>query len=177
MNAVFKNFKSYVPITVPFELRRLNVLFLKSEDGYDWYECQKQFAKETMKITFDEAGVICGFSEDVSALWPINLSVAEVTNNIMARRLDISGNWVFDGKTIVKRVLTVDELTSKAEKERQRKLEEASNKMRPLEYAVALNMQTKEEEERLVSLKEYYVLLSRIDMSTAYSSALPPMPE
>ncbi|XOQ12216.1 MAG: hypothetical protein ACFWUK_25865 [Serratia liquefaciens] len=88
MSLVFNNFTLYEPKVVSFELRGLNVQFLKSDSGEDWYQCQKLFAKDTVKIAFDDRGVICSYSEDISSLWPINLSVAEVPNNIMARQLD-----------------------------------------------------------------------------------------
>ncbi|ELF8888316.1 DUF4376 domain-containing protein [Salmonella enterica] len=77
------------------------VMFLFSEDGQEWYECQKQFAPDTIKIAYDADGIIRSLSLDVSALWPDGLSVAEVPDTTANRRADISGRWGFDGTTIV----------------------------------------------------------------------------
>ncbi|EBR5098882.1 DUF4376 domain-containing protein [Salmonella enterica] len=77
------------------------VMFLFSEDGQEWYECQKQFAPDTIKIAYDADGIIRSLSLDVSALWPDSLSVAEVPDTTANRRADISGRWGFDGTTIV----------------------------------------------------------------------------
>lgn len=98
-----KNFTQGAPKT-PEQLELANkhrVLFLFSEDGQEWYESQKQFAPDTIKFTYDSDGVIRSISRDVSALWPVNLSVAEVPDTTANRRADISGRWGFDGENII----------------------------------------------------------------------------
>ncbi|HGG6756917.1 TPA: DUF4376 domain-containing protein [Salmonella enterica subsp. enterica serovar Java] len=98
-----KNFTPGDPKT-PEQLELANkhrVLFLFSEDGQEWYESQKQFAPDTIKFTYDSDGVIRSISRDVSALWPVNLSVAEVPDTTANRRADISGRWGFDGENVV----------------------------------------------------------------------------
>lgn len=98
-----KNFTRGNPKT-PEQLALANrhrVMFLFSEDGQEWYECQKQFAPDTIKVAYDADGVIRSLSLDVSALWPDGLSVAEVPDTTSNRRADISGHWGFDGTTIV----------------------------------------------------------------------------
>ncbi|EAV3896232.1 phage tail protein [Salmonella enterica] len=98
-----KNFTRGNPKT-PEQLALANrhrVMFLFSEDGQEWYECQKQFAPDTIKVAYDADGVIRSLSLDVSALWPDGLSVAEVPDTTSNRRADISGRWGFDGTTIV----------------------------------------------------------------------------
>ncbi|HGB5308451.1 TPA: DUF4376 domain-containing protein [Salmonella enterica subsp. enterica serovar Poona] len=98
-----KNFTSGAPKT-PEQLELANkhrVLFLFSEDDQEWYESQKQFAPDTIKFTYDSDGVIRSISRDVSALWPVNLSVAEVPDTTANRRADISGRWGFDGENVV----------------------------------------------------------------------------
>ena len=37
----------------------LTPIILISEDGKDWYECQSLFSDNTVKIMYDENGVIC----------------------------------------------------------------------------------------------------------------------
>ncbi|EMU8494018.1 DUF4376 domain-containing protein [Salmonella enterica] len=97
-----KNFTPGAPKT-PEQLELANkhrVLFLFSEDGQEWYESQKQFAADTIKFTYDADGVIRSISRDVSALWPVNMSVAEVADTTASRRADISGRWGFDGENV-----------------------------------------------------------------------------
>ncbi|EAM1813109.1 DUF4376 domain-containing protein [Salmonella enterica] len=98
-----KNFTPGNPKT-PEQLELANkhrVLFLFSEDGQEWYEAQKQFAADTIKLSYDSDGVIRSISRDVSALWPVNMSVAEVTDTTANRRADISGRWGFDGQNVI----------------------------------------------------------------------------
>ncbi|EPC4825798.1 phage tail protein, partial [Salmonella enterica] len=97
------NFTPGIPKT-PEQLELANkhrVLFLFSEDGQEWYESQKQFAADTIKFTYDADGVIRSISRDVSALWPVNMSVAEVPDTTANRRADISGRWGFDGTDVI----------------------------------------------------------------------------
>ncbi|HIB1683351.1 TPA: DUF4376 domain-containing protein [Salmonella enterica subsp. enterica serovar Muenchen] len=84
------------------------VMFLFSEDGQEWYECQKQFATDTIKLAYDADGIIHSLSLDVSALWPDGLSVAEVPDTTANRRADTSGRWGFDGTDIID-LMTPDE--------------------------------------------------------------------
>ncbi|ECW0050671.1 DUF4376 domain-containing protein [Salmonella enterica subsp. enterica] len=98
-----KNFTPGDPKT-PEQLELANkhrVLFLFSEDGQEWYESQKQFASDTIKFSYDADGVIRSISRDVSALWPVGLSVAEVADTTANRRADISGRWGFDGENVI----------------------------------------------------------------------------
>ncbi|ELS0679151.1 DUF4376 domain-containing protein [Salmonella enterica] len=98
-----KNFTPGNPKT-PEQLELANkhrVLFLFSEDGQEWYEAQKQFAADTIKFSYDSDGVIRSISRDVSALWPVNMSVAEVADTTANRRADISGRWGFDGNDVI----------------------------------------------------------------------------
>ncbi|EAM5882177.1 DUF4376 domain-containing protein [Salmonella enterica] len=98
-----KNFTRGNPKTAEqlAQANRHRVMFLFSEDGQEWYECQKQFAPDTIKVAYDADGVIRSLSLDVSALWPDGLSVAEVPDTTANRRADISGRWGFDGTTVI----------------------------------------------------------------------------
>ncbi|EEV3327845.1 phage tail protein, partial [Escherichia coli] len=53
---IIKSFKLYTPekSDVP------GAMYLKSEDGQDWYECQSLFSAETLKVVYNSAGVITG---------------------------------------------------------------------------------------------------------------------
>ncbi|EJP5811880.1 tail fiber assembly protein, partial [Cronobacter sakazakii] len=56
-----------------------NILYLKDEDGNDWYASQEKFSAARLKIAFTDDGIIRTADYDVSALWPVNMAVAEVS--------------------------------------------------------------------------------------------------
>ncbi|ELF3127565.1 DUF4376 domain-containing protein [Salmonella enterica] len=92
-----KHFTPYEPESPVFP----GAAYLKSGDGHDWYDCQKLFSLDTLKFSYDPDGVITCITRDVSGLWPVGLSVAEVPDTTENRRADISGRWGFDGEKIV----------------------------------------------------------------------------
>ncbi|EEF3817666.1 tail fiber assembly protein, partial [Salmonella enterica subsp. diarizonae] len=102
----FKNFTLYAP--VPDENNKIplrkGAKFFKSEDGHDWYECQKLFSPDTIKIAHNSAGVIVSIGRDVSGFWPEGKSIAEVHDTTANRRADISGGWQFKDGKVVQRV-------------------------------------------------------------------------
>ncbi|HDY3259582.1 TPA: DUF4376 domain-containing protein [Salmonella enterica] len=114
-----KHFTPYEPESPAFP----GAAYLKSEDGQDWYECQKHFAGDTLKFTYDDNGVITCITRDVSGLWPVGLSVAEVPDTTANRRADISGWWGFDGEKIVD-LMTTD----KAREQKTREIDAWRNK-------------------------------------------------
>ncbi|EDQ0591974.1 tail fiber assembly protein, partial [Salmonella enterica subsp. diarizonae] len=136
---------------------------MKSEDGQDWYECQKLFAGDTLKFTYDNNGVITCITRDVSGLWPYNLSVAELPDTDENRLADISGGWQFKDGKVVQRVYSPEELRKKAEAEKVRRLAEAESAIAPLARAVKLGIATDEEQKRLEAWELYSVLVNRVD--------------
>ncbi|MED9214058.1 DUF4376 domain-containing protein [Escherichia coli] len=98
-----KNFKPYTPESPDTQ----GILYLKSEDGKDWYECQALFSADTLKITYNSDGMITAISKDISMLWPVNQSVAEIENTENNRKIDNSGRWGFDGEKVTD-LLTVE---------------------------------------------------------------------
>lgn len=178
-----KSFKVYSPKTIEqFELSKKGVTFLKSAEGYDWYESQKLFSADTIKFCYDDNNVICSITSaegghDISTLWPLNLSVAEVPNITANRRADISGEWQFVNGEIIPRVYTKDELIDKAEQKKSTLLNDASGIIAPLQDALDLDMATDEESAKLQAWKKYRVLLNRIDTRLAPDIEWPSMPE
>ncbi|HID2484337.1 TPA: hypothetical protein ACXF9K_001459 [Enterobacter cloacae] len=90
-----KNFTLYTPLNA-----RLGVMYLKSADGVDWYACQSEFSADTTKIVYTDDGKIISIARDISLLFPIDASVAEVDD--VPAGMDISGEWIFDGNAISK---------------------------------------------------------------------------
>ncbi|EJI0690907.1 tail fiber assembly protein [Escherichia coli] len=143
--------------------KKAGVVWLYTEDGKNWYEEQKNFQPDTIKIAYDKNNVIVTVSKDVSTINPEGLSVVEVSDITANRRADNNGNWMFlDGK-VVKREYTKQELQQQAELQKATLLSEAESVIQPLERAVRLNMATNEERARLESWERYSVLVSRVD--------------
>ncbi|EFQ6890938.1 DUF4376 domain-containing protein [Salmonella enterica] len=92
-----KNFTPYKPESPVIS----GAAHLKSEDGRDWYECQKLFSPDTIKVEYDNNSIITCISRDISGFWPVGKSVAEVPDTEENRRADISGRWGFDGTDII----------------------------------------------------------------------------
>ncbi|EHO7207587.1 tail fiber assembly protein, partial [Salmonella enterica subsp. enterica serovar Soerenga] len=89
-NEQFLNIKKFIPYTPePEEALFPGGAHLKSEDGQDWYKCQKLFSEDTLKITYDDNDVITCITRDISGLWPAGQSVAELPDTDENRRADI----------------------------------------------------------------------------------------
>ncbi|ENY5857483.1 DUF4376 domain-containing protein [Salmonella enterica subsp. enterica serovar Bareilly] len=114
-----KNFTPYKPESPVIS----GAAHLKSEDGRDWYECQKLFSPDTIKVEYDNNGVITCISRDISGFWPVGKSVAEVPDTKENRRADISGRWGFDGTDIID-LMTPD----KAREQKAREIDAWRNK-------------------------------------------------
>ena len=123
----FKNFTPYTPSEDKIELVDAGVLFLLDENGNDWYECQKFFHENTIKIVYDSDNIVVSISNDVSTLWPVGASVAEIET--LPDGVDIDGNWIFDGENVVERVRTADELKTMAESRRTERLNSARQQL------------------------------------------------
>ncbi|STL48721.1 tail fiber assembly protein [Escherichia coli] len=65
-----KNIKPGNPKTEEQYLLTKNsgVVWLWTEDGKNWYEEQKNFQEDTIKIAYDENNVICDVQKDVTAI-------------------------------------------------------------------------------------------------------------
>lgn len=158
------------------------ILFLSSEDGYDWYECQSLFADDTIKIMYDTQGVIRsmvtkpvpqrGNVLPVSMFWPVDCSVAEV--NAIPEGCDISGAWRYTDSGEIVRHHDFD--LKRAEKELLNRQNQADRVISLLERAVKYGLATDDEREALESWERYSVLLSRFDVSTISDIVWPERP-
>lgn len=157
----FKKFTSYTPDEDKSELVEAGVVFLRDENGNDWYECQKLFSESTRIVAYDSNDIVVSITDDVSTLWPIGLSVAEVES--LPEDVDINGNWVFRNNSVVKRIYSDTELQQQAESKKAALLSHAESVIATLERAVKLNMATDEEREKLEAWERYSVLVYRVD--------------
>lgn len=147
---------------------------LVSEDGKDWYESQALFNADKLKFEFDENGVITRFSYDVSMLWPVDKSVAEIGKKYVPEGLNENGEWMFDGKKIIP--VPVD-YVAQAEFRKQNLMSAATAVVAPLEDASVLGIATEEESIFLTKWQKYRVLLNRVDTSKAPEIEWPEVPD
>ncbi|EPH3362758.1 tail fiber assembly protein [Citrobacter freundii] len=160
-----KNLKKYIPDDENSQLliKEHNVEFYISEDGRDWYESQATFSPDTLKIAYDEAGVIRSISRDVSSIYPRNLSIVEVEINTENKNVDISGCWVFDNGEIKPRQYSQEELLEQAEAKKTELLSAAAASIAPLQDAVDEGMATAAETAALSEWKKYRVRVMRVN--------------
>lgn len=138
-----------------------NILYLKDEDGNDWYASQEKFSAVKLKIAFTADGIIRTADYDVSALWPVNMAVAEVAKKSVPKGFNIDGEWMYDGEKIVP--APVDHVAL-AEARKLGLLQLAAQSVAPLADAVELGIATKEEIALLKAWKTYRVALNRVDV-------------
>lgn len=181
-----KNFREVEPTTEQM-MRYENqgngeLLFLSSEDGQDWYECQALFADNTIKIMYDAQGIIRSMVTEpvpqrgnvlpVSMFWPVDCSVAEV--NAIPEGCDISGAWRYTDSGEIVRHHDFD--LKLAEKVLLNRQNQADTVISPLARAVKYGMATDEEKTTLEAWERYSVLLSRVVTSAAPDVVWPELP-
>lgn len=154
------------------------VKFISDPKGNDWYTLVRKFSADTLKIIFDDTGIIRLASYDASTLWANGQSVAEV--DAIPEDFDpgtLRECWVFDGKKIIARSYTADELAEQATVTRDNLQAEAALKIAPLQDAVDIDDATDEERAGLTAWKKYRVALNRLDLSTAPDITWPEAPQ
>ncbi|WP_413740843.1 tail fiber assembly protein [Sodalis sp. RH18] len=146
----------------PEDKKASSVLYLKDEDGNDWYESidGKLWGEDTIKIAFDAAGIIRSMNADVSKLWPLNLSVVEVKASAIPAGISLNGAWVYDGEKVVQRAGYAAE---QAGNKKLALMATAGTQIAILQDAVDLAMATDAEVAALTAWKTYRVNLSRLD--------------
>lgn len=172
-------FKVYTPIpgTPAGKMAKcIKAQFICTAGKQDWYELQKTFARNTLKVVYAENGVVIQASYDVSTLWPVNASVVEIPTEQIPKAftLPLRGtNWQYNGQRLVPRVYSAEEQRILAERQKKLLMEEAETILSPLERAVRLGMATEDEVKRLNAWEIYSVKLSRVDTNKAEWPAKP----
>lgn len=146
----------------------MNVVFLKDENGNDWYQWLKTLSKETLKVSFNpDSKEIVHFSYDASAIFPVNQIIVEIASENIPEEFTAAGEKALGGAFLfVDGEITAAPVDYEAEAQR-KKLElltQANNVIATLQDAVELNMATDEETANLQEWKKYRVLLSRVDV-------------
>ena len=155
---IYKQFSLYEPDNKDLP----SALYLRDENGLDWYECQSEFGSDSYKVAYDSEGLIVACDKDASSLFPVGLSVAEVT--ILPEDFSI-GQWVFKDGVIQPRQHSQEELIAQAEVKKAELLSVATAAIAPLQDAVDLSEATEEETALLIEWKKYRVQVNRVDTS------------
>lgn len=157
-----KKLTTYIPDekSIDAELLTLGISFLQDEKGQDWYKSQSLFKSDTLKIAYGADGIIRSADYNVSALWPLNMSVAEVGKDAVPAGFDINGGWMFDGNEIAQ--VAVDHV-AQSEEQKQRLLTEATLIIAPLQDAADLGIASEAESDQLLAWKRYRIEVNRVD--------------
>ncbi|HAX4884361.1 TPA: tail fiber assembly protein [Escherichia coli] len=173
-----KNIKPGNPKTKEQYLLTKNsgVVWLFAEDSKNWYEEQKNFQPDTIKIAYDENNVICDVQTDVTAICPEGKSVVELPNITANRRADISGNWMFKDGSVIKRVYTEEEQRLQAENQKQRLLQQAREKTQFWQTQLALGIISDSDKQQLMRWMRYVQQVETTD-TTELPVTFPDQPE
>lgn len=154
------------------------IVFITDNKNNDWYSLQKQFSDKTLKIVFDESGLINSASYDVSTLWPQCFYISEIVSIPANFQLPVTGGkWVFDGNAITEKAMTLAELVEQAQQTKVAKIAAATAVIAPLQDAVELGRASEAEQARLLGWKNYRVDLNQLDISSPSEIVWPESPQ
>lgn len=160
--------------------------FLTSEDGQDWYECQKLFADDTIKILYDENNVIRSVIDKpvpqrgniyaVSMFFPLNMSVAEIAAANYPSGVALNGTWKFDGRKVYQDTTLVDNNVLTQNRDiYEGLLTKAMWAIAAIQCSAAVNNPRTGDPENLLTLQQYVDQLRDVDLTLA-SPAWPELP-
>ncbi|MFV4794614.1 tail fiber assembly protein [Citrobacter freundii] len=162
----FGKFIPYIPDTTnrPKVIDGQNVLFLQDDKGNDWYDVIELFDEsKTLKIGYDDDGRVRTFTTNIHALFPVNLSVVELSATKANLRVTLGDDWFYkDGK-----LQQIRDHLADAETERNSRMSEATARINWLEDAQKDGDISVDEEVELTTLRAYRTALRRLDLSAA----------
>ncbi|URR14726.1 tail fiber assembly protein [Citrobacter portucalensis] len=155
----FKNFKLYEPD----DKKLPTALYLRDENGNDWYSVIDGFTPDTFKISYRDDGLIIGCELDATGIFPVNLSVVEIAPADVPAELIPDGSWFYkDGE-----LQQIRDYLADAETERNNRMAEVTTRIDWLEAAQKDGDISAEEETELAALRAYRTTLRRLDLTTA----------
>ncbi|EPY9099638.1 tail fiber assembly protein, partial [Shigella dysenteriae] len=140
--------------------KRYSVTWLFSEDGKNWYEELKNFASDTIKMTYTGDGRVVWVGKDVTGIEPRNASVIEVPDITANRRITAPGYWFYRNDEFV------FDYRLKAEDERDALLAQVSARTGEWEEDLLLGLISDEDKEKLKACRIYAKSLQAMDFST-----------
>ncbi|KAE9777510.1 tail fiber assembly protein [Escherichia coli] len=153
--------------------KRHSIVWLFSEDGKNWYEEQKNFASDTIKVAYNERGRVVWIGKDVTGIEPTNVSIIELPDITTNRRITAPGYWFYRNDEFV------FDYKLKAEDERDALLQQASIMTSEWEKDLLLGLISNEDREKLKAWRVYAKELQVMDFSaivnkTAYDNIVWP---
>lgn len=140
------------------------VIYHVDEEGRDWYELQKTFREETIKVGYNPQGFVCTVSEHVYALAPTGLSIVEVGSLPDNFVLEYGAYEYLNGE-VVPRIPPAEEVAAAADERRKQLMSEISVELATLEDIAQSSSATESELTRLAALKQYRIALLRLDIN------------
>lgn len=139
--------------------------FLHTEDGLDWYYHLKKFSEETIKVAYDDKGIVRFIEKDASMIWPVNLSVTELKPENVPAEADVSGKWSLVDGVVVPRVYSAHELIERAETERDKRIAEARQIMNEWQNDLLLDEISDVDRLSLKQWNAYVKVLKALDLT------------
>ncbi|WP_258126115.1 tail fiber assembly protein [Escherichia coli] len=145
--------------------KRHSIVWLFSEDGKNWYEEQKNFASDTIKVAHNERGRVVWVGKDVTGIEPTNVSIIELPDITTNRRITAPGYWFYRNDEFV------FDYKLKAEDERDALLKQVSIMTSEWEKDLLLGLISDEDREKLKAYRIYAKSLQAMDFSTITDKA------
>ncbi|HAW3396947.1 TPA: tail fiber assembly protein [Escherichia coli] len=139
--------------------KRHSIVWLFSEDGKNWYEEQKNFASDTIKVAYNERGRVVWIGKDVTGIEPTNVSIIELPAITTNRRITAPGYWFYRNDEFV------FDYKLKAEDERDALLKQVSIMTSEWEKDLLLGLISDEDREKLKAYRIYAKSLQAMDFS------------
>ncbi|MED9756791.1 tail fiber assembly protein [Escherichia coli] len=139
--------------------KRHSIVWLFSEDGKNWYEEQKNFASDTIKVAYNERGRVVWVGKDVTGIEPTNVSIIELPDITTNRRITAPGYWFYRNDEFV------FDYKLKAEDERDALLKQISIMTSDWEKDLLLGLISDEDREKLKAYRIYAKSLQAMDFN------------
>ncbi|EFB9440946.1 tail fiber assembly protein [Escherichia coli] len=139
--------------------KRHSIVWLFSEDGKNWYEEQKNFVSDTIKVAYNERGRVVWVGKDVTGIEPTNVSIIELPDITTNRRITAPGYWFYRNDEFV------FDYKLKAEDERDALLKQVSIMTSEWEKDLLLGLISDEDREKLKAYRIYAKSLQAMDFS------------
>lgn len=139
--------------------KRHSIVWIFSEDGKNWYEEQKNFASDTIKVAYNERGRVVWVGKDVTGIEPTNVSIIELPDITTNRRITAPGYWFYRNDEFV------FDYKLKAEDERDALLQRVSIMTSEWEKDLLLGLISDEDREKLKAYRIYAKSLQALDFS------------
>ena len=139
--------------------KQYGVTWLFSEDDKNWYEEQKSFSRDTIKMVYTGDGRVVWVGKDVTGIEPRNASVIEVPDITANRRITAPGYWFYRNDEFV------FDYKLKAEDERDALLKQVSIMTSEWEKDLLLGLISDEDRGKLKAYRIYAKSLQTMDFS------------